>query len=496
MYCEPIQNDVKPLISIFIFNYYALYLRKCFDSIFEQNVLDNIEIIYSDDNTTDGSWDIAIEYAYQYKGIITLTRNKRSIGPKNNLSNCLYMSKGKYYVPLCYDQAFLSEYVKQCIQTMESDPFAEFAIVYRRVKNSDPLPDIKGSPLVSVLIFNYNYGCYLSQCFDSVIAQTYDNIEIIFSDNASTDNSWEIATEYSLRYPGKFTITRNRKNFGVEVNWLNCDLNNKGKYYISLCSDDALVPEYIEKCVNVLEAYPNVAFSMVHRTIIDQYGQQIKEPPFYNCSCIIPGAEQAAVYMMAAVNPSVSQIMYRKVRTNEKKPLGDNLVARWYSSRILDFNLCCENPIAYIKEPLLLHRLHLQNDSFNAAKNMMEVIGPYVLQHQFADTANVYKLKNVMERLPKSIEKLSQLCLRYCARALLGKDERNSLRYFYLAGALMPEITSEPIFIKLQEYWKADDSKKKEIIEFLNTTDNLTTRSVSYDPPQGSIPITYHKLFV
>ena len=48
-------------------------------------------------------------------------------------------------------------------------------------------------PLVSVIIYNYNYGRYLSACFDSVINQSYQNIEILFSDNASTDDSWKIA---------------------------------------------------------------------------------------------------------------------------------------------------------------------------------------------------------------------------------------------------------------------------------------------------------------
>ena len=60
-------------------------------------------------------------------------------------------------------------------------------------------------PLVSVIVYNYNYGRYLSECFfDSVICQTYQNIEILFSDNASTDDSWEIAQSYSQKFPGLF----------------------------------------------------------------------------------------------------------------------------------------------------------------------------------------------------------------------------------------------------------------------------------------------------
>ena len=65
------------------------------------------------------------------------------------------------------------------------------------------------SPLVSVIIYNYNYGQYLRDCFDSVFNQTYPNIEVLFSDNASTDDSWAIALEYSNRYPGEIFLAKN-----------------------------------------------------------------------------------------------------------------------------------------------------------------------------------------------------------------------------------------------------------------------------------------------
>ena len=354
-------------------------------------------------------------------------------------------------------------------------------MVRTQPKPNDPL-----KPLVSVLIFNYNYGKYLRDCFDSVFKQTYSNIEICFSDNSSEDDSWDIALEYSRKYPGIMNINRNRTNFGVSANWLNCDMNNRGKYYISLCSDDMLLPPYVERCVNILEAYHDIAFVMVHRQIVDKIGNYIDEPPFYNRSCIIPGPEQAAVYMMAAVNPSVTQIIYRKLGTYGQTPPGDKMGAQWYSTRMLDFNICCHFPIAYLKEPLMVHRLHSDNDSFRAADNLMEVIGPYVLQYQFGEKANLHGLKKVAERLPASIEKLSRLCLRYAIRGLEEKNERKGKQYYYLSSALMPEIESEEVYRSLQKYWSAGETEKNEIISRLKSTDNLISRTISYDPPPGS----------
>jgi glycosyltransferase involved in cell wall biosynthesis len=352
----------------------------------------------------------------------------------------------------------------------------------------NPIINDPRRPLVSVMIFNYNYARYLRECFDSVFAQTYANIEICFSDNASKDESWDIALEYAKKYPGTTTLTCNRKNFGVDANFANCWLNVRGKYLVELCSDDALMPEYISTCVHALESHPNAGFAMVHRTIIDEKGRRTEEPPFYNRSCVIPGPEQAAVYMMAAVNPSVSQIMYRKMMTHGKAATG-GIAARWYGTRILDFNMCCEFSMLYIKEPLLLHRLHFGNDSFKAAENLMEVIGPYVLQHQFVEIAAQYDLPQVVERLPKSLNKLAHLCLRYCLRSLAAGQVPCARRYFHLALAVMPEITEDPIFKLLEEYWSSDPPRKSEILDLLKGKGNVITRSVSYDPPPGSVPL-------
>lgn len=352
---------------------------------------------------------------------------------------------------------------------------------------SEPILYDKKNPLVSVAIFNYNYGRYLKQCFDSVYSQTYGNIEICFSDNASADDSWDIALEYARKYPGTMTITRNRNNFGSDANFANCRLNVRGKYMIELCSDDALMPEYVEKCVNALEVRHDAGFAMVHRTIIDEHGNQRDEPPFYDQSCIIPGPEQAAVYMMAAVNPSISQIMYNKLAYGQT--VSGGLASRWYGTRLHDFCMCCQYALVYIKEPLLLHRVHAQSDASCAAENLLEIIGPYVLQHQYAEIANQYNFTKVTERLPLALEKLSKLCLRYCVRSLLTRDERNALRYFHLSLAIMPDITGDMTFSKLQEYWTSDNMVKAEIVEALRSSDNLATRCVSYPPPPGSIPI-------
>ncbi|SPF48681.1 Glycosyl transferase, family 2 [Syntrophobacter sp. SbD1] len=497
MNTDPITNDPNdPLVSILVYNYDGQYLRQCLGSIFHQDILKNFEIVLIDDATNDGSWDTVLEYLRQYPRRITVQRNRRVLGPATNFHICLGIAKGRYCTDLMNDQAFLPEYINRCIKTMIPDPYAKFQPVFRTedpgvlvpLQSTVPLPGILGGPLVSILCYNYNYGRYLRQSLESVFAQTYENIELCFSDNASTDESWGIALEFARKYPGKMSLTRNRRNFGPDANFANCRRNMQGEYFVNFCSDDALEPEYVERCVSALEAHPDAGFAIVNRAIIDEHGRRTEEPPFYNQSCIIPGEEQAAVYMMAGINPSVSQIMYRNCIANSRAASG-TLVSRYYGTRILDFNISVDFDVAFIKEPLLLHRLHSQSDTNQADANLLPIMGLYVLNHQFADIASVRNLTKAASRLPQSLDKLAHLAVRYSVRSLLSKDEHTALRYFHLAMAINPQLAGDPKWKQLQEYWTADAPSKSSIIEQLGSSDNLAARSISYDPPDGSTAI-------
>ena len=362
--------------------------------------------------------------------------------------------------------------------------------MHEPVRNIRFAPGDESYPLISVRIHNFNYGRFLRQCFDSVIAQTYPNLEISFSDNASTDDSWEIALDYRDKYPEVVSIARNRKNFGPDANIVNCVFASHGKYTVQMCSDDVMVPDFIEKCVRTLEEHPECAFVMVHRSIIDGEGRITEEPPFYDRSCIIPGHEQAAVYMMAAINPSISQIMYVSSREAvHRVDFSKVLAGRWYGARIMDFNLCCDYDVAYLKEPLLQHRLHGANDSHVAAGNLMEIIGPFLLHRQFSEIARSRGMQGVIDNLDKATEKLSQLCLRYCTRFLSDDMLDVAERYFRLALALSLNIKSEPTYAKIKKFWKANDQERRIILDELKVGQNLMNREVSYSPPAGSIEI-------
>lgn len=487
------KNIFDSLVSILVIDYDPKNLAKLIDQILSNKQITNFEIILFCDASDDATWETGNKYAGKHPGTITLLRTHFSVGARANLRKLISMARGKYYIRLSCNQELNFPHIFQIITMLEADPLFAHQWVGKVSDRSIPKKfsaqtrsfEYEGQPLVSVCIYNYNYGRYLSQCLESVATQTYKNIEISFSDNASTDASWKIAVDFAKRYPGKMSLVRNRENFGAGNNLANCRRNAHGKYLLMLCSDDALKPDFIARCVTLLEKHPEAAFALTHREIIDEAGNATSEPPFYDQTCLIQGEEQAAVYMMAAVNPSVSQVLYNHEKLmTYAEPHG--IAVRWFGQRLMDFFFCLESPIIYIKEPLLLNRVHDQSDGSAIDSSLVQGVGQYMLALQFAEMASQHGLQKPASRLGAAIEKIGRLCLRYCTTFLLRNDETTALRYLHLAQALFPEIASEDNYLALKNYWNTDVNGRKFILTALAAQAETTARKISYAPPQGS----------
>lgn len=109
-------------------------------------------------------------------------------------------------------------------------------------------------PLVTIIIPVYNTEKYLKKCLDSVVNQTYKNIEIIVINDASTDNSKEIIDDYAKEYKN-IKLTNNPIHLGVAVS-RNIGLDYaQGDYIYFLDSDDFIRTDAIEKLVNLAQLY-------------------------------------------------------------------------------------------------------------------------------------------------------------------------------------------------------------------------------------------------
>ena len=132
----------------------------------------------------------------------------------------------------------------------------------------------KQIPYVSMALPVFNGERYLGQALDSVLAQRFDDFELIVCDNASTDRTPEICREYTAR-DKRLRYQRNARNLGVAGNFNLGFRMSRGKYFRWAAYDDLLAPQYLEECVARLDAQPSLAVCHSLSARIDADGTQI-----------------------------------------------------------------------------------------------------------------------------------------------------------------------------------------------------------------------------
>ncbi|WP_106804772.1 glycosyltransferase family 2 protein [Pseudomonas sp. S5D5] len=122
--------------------------------------------------------------------------------------------------------------------------------------------------LVSILIPVYNRKNMILDTLSSARAQTYENIEIIVVDNASTDGTWEVISEIA-GMDRRVKAFRNESNLGPVRNWLRCVEEATGTYAKILWSDDLIAPDYLESTLPFLDD-SDVGFVFTATRVFDE----------------------------------------------------------------------------------------------------------------------------------------------------------------------------------------------------------------------------------
>ena len=111
---------------------------------------------------------------------------------------------------------------------------------------------ISDTPLVSIIMSVYNSQKTLARALESIVSQTYQNIEIIIVDDASEDCSIDIIREYAAKN-SKIKLMQNNNNMGLAWSLNRAIINSKGVYIARMDSDDRSHPARIERQVLFLE---------------------------------------------------------------------------------------------------------------------------------------------------------------------------------------------------------------------------------------------------
>lgn len=136
-------------------------------------------------------------------------------------------------------------------------------------------------PLVSILIPTYNRASLISDAIESAIKQTYNNIEIIISDNNSEDNTEEICKQY-VGKDNRIKYYKQNQNIGL-INNTNFLIEKvKGDFIVWLCDDDWLDKDYVEKCIKFLVKNPDYSFVSPRTILYKPNKKKIKTCDFIN----------------------------------------------------------------------------------------------------------------------------------------------------------------------------------------------------------------------
>lgn len=114
----------------------------------------------------------------------------------------------------------------------------------------------KALPLISVGIPVYNGEKYLQNAVDSVLRQDYENFELIISDNASTDATHEICSEYAAK-DKRVRYVRNQVNIGAVPNFNRVFDLARGEFFKWLSHDDECYPTMLRRCAELLDGAPD-----------------------------------------------------------------------------------------------------------------------------------------------------------------------------------------------------------------------------------------------
>jgi glycosyltransferase involved in cell wall biosynthesis len=142
---------------------------------------------------------------------------------------------------------------------------------------------------VSIIIPVYNVSKYLVRCLDSVVSQSFQDIECILVDDCGKDSSVDIAKEFIKCYQGpiSFKLLHHERNRGLSAARNTGIEAANGDYLFFLDSDDTIVPDAIESLLNLFEKYPDINFAqgniLAEDGSISSYG--LKETiPEYTCN--------------------------------------------------------------------------------------------------------------------------------------------------------------------------------------------------------------------
>jgi len=213
----------------------------------------------------------------------------------------------------------------------------------------------RATPKVSIGLAVYNGEQYLAEALESILAQTFRDFELVICDNNSTDSTPEICARYAAK-DTRIRYYRNPINIGGVRNENRSMFLARGSYFKLAAHDDNIAPRFLEECVAVLDANPDVEVCSTGAYFIDA-GSNITETRTPRA-----GTEDRLHHRIRSIArfDDACEATYGLMRMRalkEVRPQTNHL----HSDRIVLTELALRRPFHLIEIPLFYKRIHEGN---------------------------------------------------------------------------------------------------------------------------------------
>ena len=258
------------------------------------------------------------------------------------------------------------------------------------------------APRVTIGLAVYNGENFLAESIDSLLSQSFSDLELVVCDNDSDDRTEEICRSYAAR-DDRVRYYRNPDNIGGVRNENRTYFLARGEYFKLAAHDDLISPTFIEECLRELESDRSAVVCAPRVEVIDQAGRPIEH------LAPIAGTETTAHDRFRAISDRqyMCEAIYGLIRTDalrEVRPQSNHL----HSDRIVLCELAVSRPFRIAETAVLYRRLHAENQTKDCRGRMAW------FQPELKDTGAV--------RLPHWLQLMDYVFL--LARSPLGWTER------------------------------------------------------------------------
>lgn len=239
----------------------------------------------------------------------------------------------------------------------------------------------QGRPLVSVLTPVYNGAEYLTECIESVMAQTYDNWEYIIVDNHSDDETGEIADAYARR-DQRIRVHHNQQLLPVLQNWNHClrQISPDSKYCKFVHADDQLLPHCVSEMVELAEEHPTVGIVSAFRI----RGSRMEPHRMLFASRAVSGRDVCRASLLLGapdVFGSPTSLLMRSSVVRSRDSFYNE--ANLHADTEVCFDILREHDFGFVHQPLTYTRVH-EGSITHAHKDFSTYkLGRYHILHKY-----------------------------------------------------------------------------------------------------------------